>query len=125
MLTEYDAYFQRRWAALTENMDQNLVKLIPDQWRSDAKFFLIGNVNAMVVAPYMTVNTVEGPLSTSTIWRDLSDDVRNIVARAGQIALRRGRAYVSGTSVAMALGELAPHLKVTSFQIWGPPPTSR
>ncbi len=50
----------------------------------------------------------------------LFDDLGLIGMRAAEIAKERGRAYVSATTVAMALGDLAENLKINAFQIWGP-----
>jgi len=102
----------------------------------DAKYFLIYNVHFMLIAPLQakkrSFRLRPRPIDLDISYehqyrqdyymfeRDLAADIDNIVAHAKGIARYRDRTYVSSTSVAMALGELAPELKTARWQVWGP-----
>jgi hypothetical protein len=99
----------------------NLLELIPENWRSDARFYLANNMIEMVLEPYARVSQRPAALMPDgDVWPLITDDIKQIVDQAEKIALQRDRQYVSATSVAIALGKLAENLKTTSLQIWGP-----
>ena len=98
----------------------DVMNLVPPYWRSDARFFLVSSTMQMVVFPYLQVEGGKNSLRQSQLWQPLEADLTEIVSRAERIAQDRGRPYVSATSVVAALGQLAPQLQTTAFQIWGP-----
>jgi hypothetical protein len=94
---------------------------LPPQWREDARYFLDLNVNLMVVTPYMLVNKIDpSQLRDTDLWRPLLDDFRLVTSSSEMVASRRGRDYVSATSVVMAMTEVADNLSTLSLRIWGP-----
>jgi len=103
---------------------KHIEALIPGEgkWRSDARYFLVLNVYTMVLHPLLTVREIwnREEMLKSEQWGLLTQDVATIAKRSERIAERRGKRSISATSVAMALGQLAPNLKTTSLQIWGP-----
>jgi hypothetical protein len=94
---------------------------IPSYWRVDARYFLSRNIYLMVVEPYFYADARPGADENfGEFWFSLTSDLREIIELAELTAKERERKYVSATSVAVALGQLAPNLKLTSLQIWGP-----
>jgi len=122
MLPVYDQFFRdqfQRARGPDGFVDPNLAGLIPDHWRSDAQVFLLSSIVNMVVAPFMSVNPSRS-LQDTPLWPPLREDVATLIERAEAISRDRERDYVSATSVAIALGQLAPSLQTTGLQIWGP-----
>jgi hypothetical protein len=122
MLPVYDQFFQsqlQRARGPDGFVDPNLAALIPENWRSDAQVFLLSNILTMVVAPFMSASP-SGALLETSLWSPLREDVATIVERAEAVSRDRERGYVSATSVAIAVGQLAPELLTTGLQIWGP-----
>lgn len=132
----YEAYFRRREQSLggrgfpwQDDLSLTisppalapLLRTIPSTWRSDARYFLARNIYEMVIAPYLYA---DGPsyadVDELEIWPLIKDDIRDISRVAEDLAADRKRDYVSATTVVMALGRLAPDLRTTSLQIWGP-----
>jgi hypothetical protein len=95
---------------------------IPESWRPDARYFLARNIELMVLAPLRAVKRtgVAAVPALEEVFPVVSRDIMRIVALSEATSARRDREYVSATSVAVALGQLAPDLESTSFQIWGP-----
>jgi hypothetical protein len=134
MRRDYEQYFREvidyefslgrfrsfRSRGLFERPVSDLFDLIPKNWRSDARFFLAINMIEMVLQPVAEVSRSEILRPDDEFWPLITADIKQLVERAEQIAEKRGRRYVSGTSVAIALGQLAEKLKTTSLQIWGP-----
>lgn len=90
-------------------------------WRVDAVYFLASNIDGMIVHPYTTVRKVSvNRFFRSKEWDLVQHDIYAIVREAERVAQERERGYVSGTSVAVALGNLASELQSTGLQIWGP-----
>ena len=130
MREEFMRYFDRR----VRQMDRpflfggkrdwvtHILELIPSHWRSDARFFLAKNIEQMVVLPFYSGNKIQRDydLRLTDAWPLIEEDVNTIVDAAQLEADQREREYVSATTVAVALGQLAPFLKTTSLQIWGP-----
>ena len=122
MLREYEGYFAIKYRRLERYGPYYdvIFEQIPRRWRSDARYFLAKNVIDMVVEPYNDIgDEPRGPVREE-ISELLREDVKKLVRHSEQIAKERERSYVSATSVAIALGRLAPELKTTSLQIWGP-----
>ena len=135
MRREYESYFAEQFRKLRRSysrrfrgapiyppyLTEALLARIPKSWRSDARFFLASNMLEMVVAPY---DDIEGPdvdlLPGGRVWELIFQDLDKLISESERIANERGRAYVSGTSVAVALGRMVETLRTTSLQIWGP-----
>lgn len=125
MLREYEGYFALRYRQLERSsyfrFSDELFDRIPRRWRSDARYFLAKNVIDMILEPYDEIGKEpRGPDRSEEISELVLRDVDDLVRHSEQISKERGRRYVSATSVAIALGRLAPELKTTSLQIWGP-----
>lgn len=147
MLPAFERYFGLRvsselsFPVLTRGR-QNFIREYfqpPEYWRSDASYLLISTLHSMVMAPLSEANAEEMereigdsegydipeqldgmPIGQGMIIEALSADIESIIQLSDAIARSRGRDYVSSTSVVMALGLLAPELRMSSFQIWGP-----
>lgn len=132
MRPEFAAYFAERFRDLRRSrrvpdriyppfLTDELLSRIPIDWRSDARYFLASNMLSMVILPY---DQVEGPdielLPGGMAWEMAFSDLSDLIARTEEIARRRGRGYVSATSVAVALGDMVEGLRTTSLRIWGP-----
>jgi hypothetical protein len=135
MRNEYDDYFSQRYRNLKRqarlgrfrNFDfppfflDDLLNRIPIEWRSDARFFLANNMVEMIVKPYYNAKIDRRPLPPyPQAWNLVFDDLEKLISVSEQVAAERNRSYVSATSVAVALGQLAEKLLTTSLQIWGP-----
>lgn len=100
-----------------------LLENIPKSWRSDARYYMALTFITMVVLPYDEVDGRNGAFTVrSDVWKGIKKDLEKVIARAEEIARDRDRGYVSATSVAIAIGELAHSetLFSLSLQIWGP-----
>lgn len=93
---------------------------IPRNWRQDAKFFLLLNVMELVVKPYISHHLQMSDDEYANFRELVLNDLNRIVETSQAIAKERNKSYTSATSVAVALGRLAPDLKTTSLQVWGP-----
>lgn len=114
-----------------------------DNWEPDARYFLIYNLHLMLIAPIESrhsgfrlgqrtsrfgepVSTGDGDVQASEKFDedafliDLAADIDHIISASNEIAKSRDRSYVSSTSVAVALGRLAPELRTSRWQVWGP-----
>lgn len=135
MKREYEGYFSLRLRDLTRpyywrrRYDPEpiypffyvVIDRIPEEWRADAKFFLASNMLEMVLAPYDAVERrADALFPGDAVWKLIIEDLDALIARSEEISKSRGRSYVSSTSVAVALGELAEKLQTNSLQIWGP-----
>jgi hypothetical protein len=135
MKREYEGYFALRYRHLmgpyfarwSRGPDfyyfiyEDLLDRIPSSWRADARFFLASNMLEMVIAPYDAVQgRSSGRIEDESVRSMIHQDLQSIVERSEEVSKRRDRRYVSSTSVAVALGELAESLKTNSLQIWGP-----
>ena len=89
---------------------------VPQHWRPDAQLFLISNLMIMVVEPVIAARNVEADDFVPLLLQDIAA----IIALSEVISAQRDREYISATSVAMALGQLAPELATTALQVWGP-----
>ncbi len=131
MLPDYDFYFAgaermlRRLPTSTGRSGfrfgpyRDLFAEVPQDWRSDARFFLINNMIEMVIAPYEYASR-QSLLPTRDAAALVHADLRTLVKLSEEEARKRDRPYVSATSVAIALGRVADRLETTSLQIWGP-----
>lgn len=113
------------------------------EWEPDARYFLIYNLHLMLIAPIQSQHSGfqlqarppflsdspfegDGPFEgrerfdAEQFLADLAADVDQIIREADDIARSRDRRYVSSTSVAMALGKLAPEMRTARWQVWGP-----
>lgn len=139
MLRYYELYFERRLAQLqagtleiSGEMLENLasimndvVKTIPEDWRSDARFFLAENVSVMVVQPYLSafhhIEQGAPDVDGMSAFRELLFiDLDKIIGRSRSVAAERNRPYVSASSVTVALADLVEDLGTISLRIWGP-----
>lgn len=137
MLPQYDKYFDDRVRrdAVFPLLSRERVAFIqeflrpPPSWRSDAHAFMISNLHNMLLAPLAEAGGAASPTDTyvfrqtidpSELYEALRADIGAIVALSAAISQVRNRDYVSATTVAIALGQLAPTLRTTSFQVWGP-----
>ena len=118
MLTVYADHFMDRLAGLEQFAGPLgfVAQQVPDHWRPDARMFLISNLMNMVVDPVLQV---PGPTADG-LFPLLAQDIAAIRVLSEAISAQRGRGYVSATSVAIALGQLAPDLATTALQVWGP-----
>jgi hypothetical protein len=118
--------FSRR---LPEDLQREIVSVLADWYanfplRADAAHFLTLNAIGMVIEPIFLAHggSLPGSVNNAPLAETLRADIDKICWRAHEIAKARGRTYISATSVAIALGELADSLAITAFQIWGPRP---
>jgi len=126
MKQEYQVYFdevvsQLGDAPLLIDPDGfNIMNLIGDQpfWRSDAYYYLYFNALHMLFGPLSVVEPQK--LFEAEIRSAFKRDVISIAGRAKVIAKQRGRKYISSTTIAIALGQIAEELETISFQVWGP-----
>jgi hypothetical protein len=127
----FDRYFQTRLAnsaifpSIQKSWSNALIQLIiqtAQGWRSDAIYFLASNISSMVLQPYARAAGIRSvhQLLNSEAWDAIQRDVEAIAGLANEVAVERDRDYVSATSVAVALGRLAPSLRTTALHIWGP-----
>jgi hypothetical protein len=118
MLAVYADHFNDQLAGLERDPGPPgfVARQVPEYWRPDARVFLIANLMHMVVNPILSV---PGPIADGLLPL-LAEDIAAIRALSEAIASQRGRDYVSATSVAIALGQLAPDLATTALQVWGP-----
>lgn len=109
-----------------------------EDWEPDAEYFLLYNIYMMLIAPmkrrygnkvyFQQVRIDMGEYGNSeddaSIYFDdaLRHDVKLIRKHAEEISRRRDKPYISSTTAAIALGEVAEKLKTGSFQVWGPRP---
>ena len=118
MLEIYADHFNSRISGLAQQdgwlgfVAQN----VPQHWRPDAQLFLISNLMNMVVEPVIEVRRVEA----EDLVPLLLQDIAAIIALSEAISAQRDREYISATSVAVALGQLAPQLATTALRVWGP-----
>ena len=132
MRREFEEYFSDRFRYLRRSrrgtglvyppfLTDELLSLIPKNWRADARFFLASNMLNMVVFPY---DQVEGPdielLPDGRVWELIFRDLSDLIEQSEAVSRNRDRGYVSATSVAIALGGMAEKLRTTSLRIWGP-----
>lgn len=128
MEERYRLYFERQYDGLSfgrlpyplgpVSMLSLLDEIPQNRWRPDARYFLATNVLEMVIAPI----ELAGPprMERRQFLEYMQEDVRRLALESETVARERGRDYVSGTSVAIALGRLAEDLLTTSLNVWGP-----
>jgi uncharacterized membrane protein YccC len=128
MRQEYEDYFAdevaRRFPprARGDQFDMGSGRPGRPDWRADAIYFLLLNLDELVARPTQAVPVRRDPTRLSPLSAAIQRDMGEIVRRAEAIARERSRNYVSATSAAIALGELSESLMTTAFQIWGPDP---
>ena len=126
----YNQYFfgilvgEKAAPRLTRGGLRFILSIMPvgDKWRSDAVYFLAWSLYVMILEP---LRSVQGFKSIQSVrhfkdWQLIQEDIGIIVNKAEKVSGERDRDYVSATSVAIALGAVAEHLRTTSLQIWGP-----
>ncbi len=74
----------------------------------------------MAIEPYYYAREYEDrSVSEEAFLSALEADVNSLIALSESLSKERERSYVSSTSVAIAIGKLAPELRTSSFQFWG------
>ena len=87
-------------------------------WRSDAKYFLAYNSMFILFEPVITAG--EPGIEPEKVANAFREDVELIDEVAQSIAREREKDYISSTTMAIAMGQVALELRTASFQIWGP-----
>lgn len=110
--------FDTDFRVIRKIVSENTGKERPLIWRSDARLFLAVNFYHMVVAPYSHVSRPRLYLDNE-LTKIIKIDVEEICYIAEATAQERGKNYVSGSSVLVAVGKIVDYLKVTEMQFWG------
>lgn len=89
-----------------------------ENFRSDARYFLLVNFHQMIIRPLLEVRPYSNPiLDPIDFFQAINDDVGTVIQNARENASYGGE--ITGHSMMQSINNLWPQLRTTKFEIWG------